>query len=72
MFDNPHKRQFDVSKEQLAHDLTILKMSRSDSASKDPWILYEQYIQELENVKTVIEDKTRYEIEPVSYPEDDE
>ncbi|TDY38981.1 hypothetical protein C7445_1286 [Alicyclobacillus sacchari] len=70
-----HKRNFDVTKNQLAHDLTIVKLLRSGKTSTDTSLLYDEYLEELQYTKAVIEDKTRYEVnytEPVSFPDDED
>ncbi len=60
---NIHKREFDLTKDQLAHELALLKLSTSvDAQTKMPEI-FDQYLVFLREAKDTIDDKTRYESE---------
>lgn len=59
------KRNFDVSKEQLAHDLTMLRLQKIIDTKMGISLIYDRYIEELEDAKATIEDKTRYELPPI-------
>lgn len=53
---------FNVSKEQLAHDLAILKLSKMIDIDKlNEYQLYDQYTNFLNDFTAMIEDKTRYD-----------
>jgi len=57
------KRNFDVTKAQLAHDLTMFKLLKLLDGTEDMSVIYDTYENELQHTKAVIEDKTRYELE---------
>lgn len=53
---------FDVNPETLAHDLTMMKLYKSDiPENTDGWDLYELYVQQHATIKAAIEDRTRYD-----------
>lgn len=53
---------FNVSPEQLAHDLTIVKLSRlAGIESMNEWEIYDRYTELLEGFTAVVEDKIRYD-----------
>ena len=58
--DKVGKNGFDVDPVHLAHDLAILKLSKSDLPIDD-WKLYELYTETYNSLIGVIEDKTRYD-----------
>ncbi len=51
---------FDVEPNHLAHDLTLLKLSKLDIPSDD-WQLYDLYTETYHSLKAIIDDKTRYD-----------
>ena len=60
--DNISKHGFDINPEILAHDLTMLKLYKSDSFNnEDGWELYELYTEQLATIKGAIEDRIRYD-----------
>lgn len=61
MPENIFTRNFDVDKNQLAHDLTLLRISKLIDKNMNVSQIYDLYIEELEITKATIEDKTRYE-----------
>lgn len=54
---------FQVEPEQLAHDLTLLKLAKSQELTpqSNEWEYYDAYVKTLHEFITVIEDKTRYD-----------
>ena len=54
---------FSVEPEQLAHDLTLLMLSKSEELTKQSseWDYYDAYVKTLQKVTDVIEEKTRYD-----------
>lgn len=58
--DKVSKNGFDIDPVHLAHDLAMLKLSKSDIPSDD-WKLYELYTETYNSLKIVIEDKIRYD-----------
>lgn len=50
---------FFVEPELLAHDLTLLRLSRKDIDSLSDQALYEEYLKILHSFMGVVDDKTR-------------
>ena len=60
--DKISKHGFDINPEILIHDLTMLKLYKSDSSNNEnEWELYELYTEQLATFKAVIEDRIRYD-----------
>ncbi|MBP2663530.1 MAG: hypothetical protein H6Q71_1478 [Firmicutes bacterium] len=54
---------FQVNPEQLAHDLALLKLAKTNklSSQSSEHEYYDQYIETLHEFTVIIEDKTRYD-----------
>lgn len=60
--DKADKYGFDVEPELLAHELTLLKLSKSkDLNFNNEYELYDAYTEIYNTFKTIIDDKTRYD-----------
>ncbi|EAF5047040.1 hypothetical protein C2I45_15390 [Listeria monocytogenes] len=62
-FDKVGNFGFDISPEQLAHDLAIARLGIESELleNKDMWSYYDQYTKFYNSFKAIIQDKTRYD-----------
>lgn len=62
-FDKVGRFGFDISPEQLAHDLAIARLVHESEllANKDMWSYYDKYTEFYNGFKAIIQDKTRYD-----------
>ena len=56
-----HLPQFDLSKSQLAHELTMLLLSKQVTDKDEPNDVYDKYLFLLGEFSSRIDDQTRYE-----------
>ena len=56
-----HSSGFDVSPEQLAHDLAVCKLQSLDIAHLNEYEVYDRYTELLDKFDAVIQDKIRYD-----------
>lgn len=62
-FHDIHSKGFCVSPEKLAHDLAILKLSKSPelTSQTNEWKYYDAYIEQFHSFLAIVDDKTRYD-----------
>lgn len=58
--DKTGKHGFDIDPIQLAHDLTMLKLYKSEIPTDD-WVVYDLYTKTYDTLKAIVDDKTRYD-----------